>query len=176
MASIFDSITVPSATLEVAGPSANTAGMGGFATSNYVAANAAATQGAPGAAGAAASYAPAAVAAGWIAPASAPAQAAGTTGSTGLVASMEPNEFAELVRKSGGPGIVLRTPIQVGAQRPAGGGGPPGVSRRYVFPWQGIVYVSMTHTPLNFGPGIQVVDCLAVAYDSKPLGGGNVSI
>lgn len=185
MSSIFDSITVPGASLDVPGPSLtppSPAGGGGAGLSPPPAPASPVSPAAP--------TAPAVPSAGrWASPQqpllqtspgpgasfapsvpTAPAMPA-AAGPTGLVASMEPSEFAKLVREAGS-GTVLRTTVPVSQPRRAGSG-PPGVSRRYVFPHEGIVYVTLSHSPLDLGTGVRVVDCLAVAYEGKPLGGAN---
>lgn len=91
-------------------------------------------------------------------------------GSTGIIASIESEEFDRLVRDAVDP-VVLRT----AAAGPSNGGGTRRI-HRYVFSCAGIIFVTQTGNPLKFGAGVREVECLGVLCDGKPIGRSDSSI
>lgn len=87
---------------------------------------------------------------------------------------MESEQFRKLVEEVG-CGTVLRCPVQSTARHKVQNA-PPVADFRYVFPWMGVVYVTLLRGSLSFRSAVRVVDCLAVAYEGKSLGGGTSSL
>lgn len=83
-------------------------------------------------------------------------------GATGLMAKVEPEEFARLV-KDVGCAVVLYTPQK-------SGGTQRSTADRYVASIGGIVFVTLTDRTLLLPPGTRVVTCMAVLSDGRPLG------